>query len=248
MTEVRQPPTTCTDVFAARTRELWNEALGRRLDILIAGCGRPLPDSPLRTGLNAGETRITGVDEDRPALRARAQMRGDLDEWKLGDLRSVPLPQRSVDVVRCEFLLERIRHAELVLDRLVAALRPGGLILLRLRDGGTAYGFWARAVPRPLRALFWSRLAPPDEVGPLPAVYEPVSSREGIHAYCLMRGLVIAEEHLATSGNALRGRFAPLASAACRLVAILSAGRLTATHDEVTLVIRKPQNHFARLL
>jgi hypothetical protein len=36
--------------------------------------------------------------------------------------------------VHCALLLDRIAHVELVLDRFVSALRPGGLLLLRIRD------------------------------------------------------------------------------------------------------------------
>src|SRR5690606_5107099 len=44
--------------------------------------------------------------------------------------------------------IERIPHAELVLDRFVAALKPGGLLLVHLRDRNTAFGFLDRALPR----------------------------------------------------------------------------------------------------
>jgi hypothetical protein len=37
-------------------------------------------------------------------------------------------------------------------------------------------------------------------------------------------------------------------SAAVGLAAKLSRGRYPATHDEITMVIRKPQYHFARLI
>ncbi|MFI9560748.1 class I SAM-dependent methyltransferase [Nonomuraea endophytica] len=227
------------DLFGQRIREQWTEQLGRRLDILIAGCAR---DEPLL--LERMETRVTGVDEELPAVRAVVEARQDLASWALGDMRSVPMPPRSFDVIQLTFLLERIQHAELVLDRMLQALRPGGLVLLRMRDRRSAYGWCDRAVPSWLRSLLWKRLVAEGTPGPLPAVYEPITSRDGMHAFCLTRGLMITDDQTATTGPAM-GR---IGSAAVALVDKLTRGRLPSAHDEVTMVIRKPQNHFARLI
>lgn len=243
MSEVRWWPATQGDVFSLRMRELWTEQLGRRLDILIAGCGRG--DT---VDVDRVETRVTGIDEDLPVLRASTGRRDDLDARFLGDLRAAPLLPRTFDVVHVAFLLERVHHAELVLDRMVNALRPGGLLLIRMRDRSSAYGFCDRFMPGWLRRLLWSRFAPKGMVGPLPAIYEQVASREGIHSYCLMRGLMIAEDYSGSSGPALRGPHAKLVRVVCQVVGRLAGDRLPSTRDEVTLVIRKPQNHFARLI
>ncbi|MFC7647673.1 class I SAM-dependent methyltransferase [Streptosporangium lutulentum] len=194
------------------------------------------------------ESRVIGIDEDLPALRARMSTREDLDSWILGDLRSVPLSPRSFDVVCVSFLLERIEHPELVLDRLLTGLRPGGLLLIRMRDRMSAYGTCDRLMPSLLRQALWRRFVPPNTVGPLPAVYDHVASREGMHSFCLMRGLMVTDDVFATSGPALSGPLGKLVRAACSVVEILSGGRRPASHDEVTMVIRKPQNHFARLI
>lgn len=248
MSEVRWSPVDQDDVFTQRVRERWTEQLGRRLDILIAGCGRRSPGSFPSAVADRFECRIIGVDEDLPPLHTHVACRRDLDSWSMGDPRAVPLPPRSQDVAYVDFLLERIQHAELVLDRVVAALRPGGLLLIKMRDRKSAYGFCDRVTPGWLRRLIWRSFVPPGSVGPLPAVYEQVTSREGIRAYCLMRGLVIAEEHATTSGPARLGPHSRLVDLACRMVERISRGRITAGHDQVTLVVRKPQNHFARLI
>lgn len=146
------------------------------------------------------------------------------------------------------FLLERIEHAELVLDRLLTGLRPGGLLLVRMRDRASAYGACDRLTPSRLRRLMWPRFAPAGTVGPLPVVYEQIASREGMHSFCLVRGLMVTEDISAASGPALRGPLGKLARAACSVVEALSRGSRPASHDEITLVIRKPQSHFARLI
>jgi hypothetical protein len=243
MSEVRLSSVDQDDVFSQRIREQWTDQLGRRLDILIAGCGR---GGVLDVGRY--DPRISGVDEDLPPLRAHAAAREDLEAAHLGDLRLVPIPSRSFDVIYVSFLLERIRHSELVLDRLVAGLRPGGLMLLKMRDGKSAYGFCDRVTPEWLRRMLWKPLAPAGSVGPLPAVYESIASREGIQAYCLMRGLMIAEDYSAVSGPARRGPHGEFVAMICRAVAALSRSALNGTEDEITMVIRRPQSHFARLI
>jgi len=226
------------ELFGQRIREQRTEQYGRRLEMLLAGCAHEAPE------LDDVEIRHTAVDENLAPIRTRLESRDDLAAWTLGDLRAVPLPPRSFDVIHIAFLLERINYAELVLDRMLSSLRPGGIILVRMRDRDSAYGLLVRLTPRWLRRLLWRHLVAPGAVGPLPAVYEPVTSRDGLHAFCLLRGLMITDDRRATSGTA-RGR---VGSAAVALVDWLTRGRFSGGHDEVTLVIRKPQHHFARLI
>jgi SAM-dependent methyltransferase len=206
----------------------------QRLAILDAGCGWAR-----EIELAAHECVITGVDDDLPSLRAHTESRHDLDSWQLGDLRTVPMPPRVYDVVRASHLIERIAHAELVLDRFVAALKPGGLMVVRFRDRSGAFGYLDRRLPDWLRHLLWHHDQPP------PAVYDRVASLEGMRWYCMMRGLVIAEE--LTSRDTVTG-FGRLMGIGFRVVALLGRGRLTSAYSEVTMVIRKPENRFARIL
>lgn len=220
------------DLFAERVRLHAQDKGLRKVHILEAGCGRGR-GLVLPSGL---DRHVTGIDLDTPALRARTASRGDLDTFHLGDLRNAPLPPRAYDVVHADSLIEHITNAELVLDRMIAALKPGGLLLVRFTDRASAYGLVQRTLPRRLRGLLG------EDVGdPRPSVFEPIASLEGIRNWCLQRGLVIAEAHTAVSGG---GGTALLA----RLVAALTGGRFSAAHSELVLVIRKPENRFARIL
>ncbi|MDL4772327.1 class I SAM-dependent methyltransferase [Actinomadura xylanilytica] len=259
MTDLRTPPVNDGDLFSERARQYAADKPLQRIHILEAGCG-------WGDGLDLGdrEHRSTGVDVEDPALRAHTRARTDLGGWHLGDLRTVPMPPRAYDVVHAPFLVERVPHAELVLDRFVAAMKPGGLLLLRLRDRDTAFGFLDRRLPRRLRERLWNRLHRPARrsrsaraagraaarrfVPPPPAIYDRVASRQGMHAYCVMRGLVISEEYTSRDAVEALGTGSGLAGVLCRLVSALSRGRLTAAHSEVTLIIRKPENRFARVI
>lgn len=244
------------DLFARRIKGLALDANGRPIRILEAGCGLGrVPD------LDDIERHVTGIDYDHPLLRARTENRRDLDTWMLGDLRTVPLPQRSFDVIHSSWLLHRASNVELILDRIVAALRPGGLFLLKIPDRESAYGFCMRALPMWARILYWRwtghggrhgknagrhDIAPAH--GPLPVVYEFVVSHPGIQRYCLMRGLVIVEEYALPPALGRFGRLARPVDWVLRAIALISGGRLTADHSDLVFVIRKPENRFARLV
>jgi SAM-dependent methyltransferase len=222
------------------------ERPGQPVALLQAGC------ATAADGIDLALLRETGcelstdlVDTGDQVVAAAIASQSPLAGCILGDLRTVPLPPRSYDIVHCSLLLDRIPHAELVLDRMVAALKPGGLLLLRTPDRDCAAGFIDRVLPQWLRRLDW-RNQHPGEPGPYPAIYEELVSARGIQSYVLRHGLVIAE-HGSLSGPAA-GRRAAGPLAARTLVARLSGGRLTASHDELTYVIRRPENPFARVL
>jgi SAM-dependent methyltransferase len=219
---------------------------GQPVALLQAGC-TTAGDDPDTGRLRAAgcDVTVSLFDDGHPAARATVLARQELRTCTLGDLRIAPLAPRSVDIVHCARLLERISHAELVLDRLVDALKPNGLLLLETGDRDCAAGFLDRLLPRPLRTLIW-RNQKPGEPGPFPAVYEHLVSQRGIESYVLRRGLVIAQRQ-ALSPLAGRGWATPLLAAG-RVVARLSRGRLTSAHDELRYVIRKPEDPFARVL
>ncbi|WP_141578268.1 bifunctional 2-polyprenyl-6-hydroxyphenol methylase/3-demethylubiquinol 3-O-methyltransferase UbiG [Actinomadura sp. WMMA1423] len=242
MTDLRTSPVNDGDLFSERARQYALEKPLQRIHILEAGCG-------WGTGLDLGdrEREVTGVDLESPELRAHTRERPDLDSWHLGDLRTVPLPPRAFDIVHAPYLIDRVPHAELVLDRFVAALKPGGMLLVHLRDRDTAFGFLDRTLPRRPRPSGLRR-RPAARTSPPPAVYDRVASLAGMRWYCVMRGLVIAEEYTSRRSLDALGAGTGLADLLCGLVAAAGRGRLTADHSDVTFVIRKPENRFARVI
>jgi len=221
------------------------------IGILEAGCGR-LAGGLGVDGLRAAgfDIRVTGVDHDHQLTREVSAARTDLDSVTLGDLRTVPLSPRSFDIVHCAGLLDRIWHVELVLDRFIAALKPGGMLLLRTADRDSAAGVVDRltaVLPGWARELAWRRFRP-GEAGPYPAVYERVVSGPGIHAYALIRGLVIVERQATLRAGPRPGPPGRSVTAARRLAAVASRGRYTEEHDELLFVVRKPEDPFARVL
>jgi SAM-dependent methyltransferase len=215
------------DVFAQPARDYVYQRLGRPVNLLQAGSAT----SPDELGL--GKLRDAGFEISVQIVD--------------GDLRTIPLPPRSFDIVHCSLLLDRINHVTLVLDRLTAALRPGGLLLLRIRDRDCAAGYLDRVLPGWVRRVLWTKLYP-GQPGPFPAVYEPAASARGITAYALMRGVVITQRKTARTLPAGPAQLSRGVAALRGIVALFSRGRLTDAHDEVLFVIRKPEDRFARVV
>jgi SAM-dependent methyltransferase len=257
--------TLAREMFARPVRDYAHRNAGRPVRVLRAGFGA----SPEELGLSqlrdrGYEITVATVDQAGPGVPSPVPA-GDV---RLGDLRAVPIPPRSFDIVHCALLLDRIRHVELVLDRFIAALRPGGFLMLRIRDRDCAIGLLDRRLPRPARRLLQARLGVRLEAwlgvrleagdapaagrpGPrplFPAVYERACSDAGIQEYARMRGLVITQRETARTWPDGPDRLSRTVAATGRLIARLTRGRLTDAHDEVLYVIRKPEDHFARIV
>jgi SAM-dependent methyltransferase len=236
-----------TGLFARYIRDYIAGRDGQQVMILEAGCTTAGDDLGLAGLRETGADIVVSlIDDDQPVTSAALSADGSLADCVQGDLRTVPLPPRSQDIVLCALLLQRIQNAELVLDRLVAAIRPGGLLLLHFGDRDSAAGFLDRVLPLAARRAVWRRRRP-SQPGPYPAVYERLSSARGVQAYALMRELVIAERR-ARGGLAGTLTGPPGFLAAQKLIAWLSRGRLTAAHEELLYVLRKPEDRFARIL
>ena len=238
------------EMFAQPVRDYAYRCIGRPVSLLRAGYLASLDELGLDQLRESGfEVTVVTVDEDGPwfASPAGTASRAATGKTILGDLRTVPLPPRSFDIVHCALLLDRISHVELVLDRFIASLRPGGLLLLHIRDRDCAAGFLDRIAPRWARRALWARLNP-GQPGPFRAVYEPAGSDRGIRAYTQLRGLVISRRETARTSAARSGRAGQAVSAIHGLIRRLTGGRLTDAHDEVLYVIRKPEDRMARVV
>lgn len=234
------------DVFNKFAADYLAENRGRTITLLQAGCVTAGPELDVAALLAAApDLVINRVDDDNPIVRAAAADRPELGAASFLELRTLKLAPRSVDLIQCSLLLHRIRHAELVLDRLVAALRPSGLLFLRTADRDTAAGFLDRKLPQFARELAW-RAAQPGKPGPFPAWYEPIASGRGIEAFVVRRGLAIANRQACSAEQ--EANDPPTVPAAQRLVTWLSRGRRIASYEELRYVIRKPEDKYARVL
>src|ERR1700691_4892246 len=138
-----------TAFFAGPLREYVLQGLGRPIGVLQAGCVASLGDLGVGQLEEGGfEVSVTVVDDDTPLTKTILHETDTAyDDVLTGDLRTLGLPPRAFDVVYCANLLERIRHVEVVLDHLVAALKPGGLLMIRVGDRRAASALLDRRLP-----------------------------------------------------------------------------------------------------
>ena len=210
--------------------------------VLEAGCGQAWVLTP-----RSDAVHITGVDTDGEALRIRREVKGDLDEEILGDLRTVELPAESFDVIYCSYVLEHVAGAEAVLDRFLASLRPGGRLIVRMPDGTSVYGFLVRHSPHRLHVLYKRYVERKPDAGkpghaPYPTVYDDVVTLRGLRNWADRHELEVQHEFGTNMYLRMFGRLRPVVDAALRAVAKLSRGQLSASHNNnICLIIRKPQ-------
>lgn len=213
-------------------------ATGREIQILEAGCGRSW-----KIPLDGLRYRLTGIDLDPEALRARVETVGDLDVAVQGDLRTVELPEASFDVVFCSYVLEHVTDPEAILRNFQTWLKPGGIMILRVPDRDAVYGFLSRMTPHWLHVAVYRYVLGKAQAGkpgfaPYPTVYDPVVSYAGVAEYCQRNDLRLRDAvgHFRFRSG-IRTRVLGFVS---WLIAKLSLGRLAGDHANLTFIIETP--------
>lgn len=74
---------------------------------------------------------VTAIDIDTRFLE---QLAGDTVEVRRMDIRTDELPQREFDLVHARLVLEHLTERRRILDRLAAALRPSGWLVIEDYD------------------------------------------------------------------------------------------------------------------
>jgi SAM-dependent methyltransferase len=208
------------------------------LEILEAGCGQSW-----QIKLNGIQRRLTGIDLDKSALEIRKNETKDLDEFIVGDLRSVQQESNKYDVIYCSYVLEHIDGADQVMKNLQRWLKPGGIMILRFPDRQSAYGFLTRMTPFWFHVFFKRVMMGDPNAGkpgfaPYPVFYDRVVSKNGMRAFCKENSLIIREEW----GHPYPmpwDSYPWLLSIACRTIYFLSFGSLAYAHNNLTYIIEK---------
>lgn len=209
------------------------------LEILEAGCGR---NWPLK--LDGIKYKLTGVDIDDKALESRVNNVKDLDETIVADLRHLDLGSRKFDVIYNSFVLEHVENAGLVLENLNHWLKPGGLLILKIPDRDTVFGFLTKITPFWFHVAYYKYIlgrknAGKPGFGPYPTYYDPVVSRNGIRDFCKSHGIAITEEYGLGTYRVEKGMRSQMVRFVAVIVSALSMGRLPWKHNNLTYVLKK---------
>jgi SAM-dependent methyltransferase len=206
------------------------ESLPAPLRILEAGCGRQWP---LKLAV---PFTLTGLDLDGEALAART----DLDRAIVGDLRTAEFPAHSFDVIYNAFVLEHVSGAQQVLERFLRWLAPGGMLIVKVPDRDSAYGFLTRLTPFWAHVMIYRHLLGYREAGtpghgPYRTYYDEIVCERGLRDFCLANGMKAPELYRLCSYDGER-----TVRAAAFLTSLLSAGRLPWRHNNLLLIARAP--------
>lgn len=232
------------DELKALVSYVQGEAVGKPvLRVLEAGCGREWHIRP-----DGVKTELTGVDLDVAALEYRKRVKRDLDRAIVGDLRTVPLQPAHFDVVYSSFVLAHVDGAEKALDNMLGALKPGGLLIIRVPDLSGVQTFFSRHLPHWCAVAYYRHVWKIKKAGqpgfaPYPVHYDPVISIDGFREYCGGRQLSIIGQFgvgsYAARGSGFLSRIVPIAA---RLVSLASRGRVHDRYVDLTFVVRKMAN------
>jgi SAM-dependent methyltransferase len=207
--------------------------------ILEAGCGQKWP-----LKLRGIKYLLEGVDIDKNALEIRENKLKDLDKSILGDLRYIDLKENEYDVIYSSYVLEHIQNAKLVLNNFNRWLKPGGILILKIPDRNSVFGFITRITPLWFHIFYYKyiwgvRHAGKLGFGPYPTVYESVISREGIHKYCQSCQFIIKAEYGQSYYLLKPGVAQLLTRLFVRIISLLSFGRLRWEYAGLTFILKK---------
>jgi 2-polyprenyl-3-methyl-5-hydroxy-6-metoxy-1,4-benzoquinol methylase len=110
-----------------QARYRWAAPLAAGVDVLDAASGEGYGAAILA---QAGARRVVGVDRDPEAVLNARERAGDLAEFMLGDLRSLPFQDAAFDVVTCFEAIEHVIDPDAVFDELRRVLRDDGRLLI----------------------------------------------------------------------------------------------------------------------
>ncbi len=110
-----------------QARYRWAARLARDMDVLDAACGVGSGSAVLA---EASARRVVGLDRDAKAILNARQRAGDVAEFLLGDLRTLPFEENSFDLVTCFEAMDHVVELDGVLDELRRVLRQDGMLLI----------------------------------------------------------------------------------------------------------------------
>ena len=100
--------------------------------VLEAGCGRWWP-----LDLGALPVELTGIDTDKDALDARVRDIGDLHRVIAADIRDVKFEPEEFDLIYSCEVLEHVKGAQEVIEKLFGWLKRDGAAVLVFHDRNT---------------------------------------------------------------------------------------------------------------
>lgn len=209
----------------------------RQLYILDAGCGTRW--SLNLSGLNY---KLTGIDISKEAIDLRISQRNDLDKAIVGDLQSIDMNSSEFDLIFCQYVLEHVSGAELVLNKFFDWLKPNGLLILIIPDRNTFKGLATRLAPFWIHECYvrYVRKAPVDHGPghhPYPTYFDKILTTRKIRDYCRCNGYTIHTELGRSISFKDRPVFNWLCRMAAKIVEVATFRYIAADHCDLVYII-----------
>lgn len=207
--------------------------------VLEAGCG-----SLSRVQLPAQRT-LVGVDIEQRQLDRNT----DLDERILGDLQTFGTPGPGFDLVLCWDVIEHLPEPTKALDRLIAALSPGGGLVLAFPNLWSLKGLVTKFTPFFVHALFYRVVVGDkrshDEWDQFPTFFRASIAPGRLRAWAVQHGIEVVYDEVyegpVQSDLRKRNRLLDLGFGALGLISrVLTLGKLDLGLSDCILVLRLP--------
>jgi SAM-dependent methyltransferase len=211
------------------------------VSVLDVGCGEKCR---VRLGV---PTRITGVD----AYATHIERNPDLDERIVGDIDDVDFGHERHDLIVCWNVLEHLREPVGTIDRMIDALRPGGMLLLAWPNFVSVKAALARRLPHRVHEAVFGWLYPyargKADNSPFPTVLDDSLRLDRIVSHVRARGVTPVEivkyessmQQLARKKLRLVGRPWKVTNAS---IAFLTGGRLDPQWSDVMLLLTRAES------
>jgi SAM-dependent methyltransferase len=205
--------------------------------VLEAGCG-----SQSRVQLPARRT-LVGIDIEQRQLDRNTA----LDEKILGDLQSFATPVQGFDLILCWDVIEHLPEPMKALERLTAALNPGGSLVLAFPNLWSLKGLVTKFTPYAVHAFFYRFVVGDkrrhDEWDQFPTFLRASIAPRRLRAWAAQHGFEVVYDEVyegpVQAGLRSRSRWLDLGFAALGLVSrVLSLGQLDLGLSDCILVLR----------
>lgn len=205
--------------------------------VLEAGCG----SLPPAIDFGLGAYRI-GLDVSRIMLERNK----GVDEKVLGDVQTHALPEASVDVIFCWDVLEHLPAPQLALEHFAVAIRPGGLLILKIPNLRSLKGLVTRLTPHRFHVWVYRRIFGYADAGaegrpPFPTFLRRSIAPDALARAARLHGwrivyMVTYEDDKQVRVRRRIGLTGRLWKAACAVVRTATLGRVSADGTELMLV------------
>jgi 2-polyprenyl-3-methyl-5-hydroxy-6-metoxy-1,4-benzoquinol methylase len=187
---------------------------------------------------------LVGIDiEQRQLDRSTA-----LDEKILGDLQTFAISAPGFDLVLCWDVIEHLPEPVKALERMTAALNPGGALVLAFPNLWSLKGLVTKFTPYAVHAFFYRFVGGDkrrrDEWDQLPTFFRASIAPPRLRAWAAQHGFEVVYDELyegpVQAALRSRSRWLDLSFAALGLVSrMLSLGQLDLGLSDCVLVLRR---------